>query len=164
MTLIRHADVDEPHVFNLPASHKDSALQALVGKRLGFGIHREVYELRGRPDVVLKVEITGRTFANVTEWEVWQRVQYAPAIAKWFAPCVEIDQSGHVMIQKRTKPMPDRVWQTLEVPHYFTDLKPDNWGLFRGRPVCHDYALNLLMERGMGGKKLKPAVPAWAKR
>lgn len=162
MTLVRHGDVDEPHIFNIHSRGKDSILQTLVGNRIGFGIHREVFELRGRPDLVLKVEVTGRTFANVKEWEVWRHVEDVTAIAHWFAPCVTIDQLGISLIQHRTQPMPDKVWQKLEVPHFFTDVKQANWGLIGGKPVCHDYALNLLMERGMGGKKLKPAASPWA--
>ena len=30
-------------------------------------------------------------------------------------------------------------------PNFFTDIKADNFGMFRGGFVCHDYGCNLAM-------------------
>jgi hypothetical protein len=153
VTAVRAVDLGGREALNLDPGRKDSVLLLLVGPMIGQGVYREVYEVRGRPDVVLKVEVAGTEFCNATEWNIWRRVADTP-FAKWFAPCLAIDQGGGALLQKRTKPMSDTAWRKLKVPAFFTDMKADNWGLIGGQPVCHDYALNRIIERGVTGKRM----------
>jgi hypothetical protein len=133
---------------------KDAALAVLVCEKLGAGVFRDVYALRGRDDVVLKVEDRGGEFCNVMEWKLWTDAQGTPA-EKWLAPCLDLSGvGGRALVMKRTKPMSQRAWDKLEIPSFFNDVKIDNWGLYEGRPVCHDYSHTRVFLRGMRVGKL----------
>lgn len=119
----------------------------VLGEKLGEGTAREVHSWLIDPRLVAKIETGYGSFQNVQEWEAWRSVEHTDH-AQWFAPCVTISGSGVWLLQRRTKPcldsqLPDRV------PAFFSDLKVENWGMLKGRPVCHDYGLHLLHERGM---------------
>lgn len=118
-----------------------------IGALIGTGAYRHVYEWLPDPSLVLKIENGAKSFANVIEDEVWNRVRDTE-FARWFAPVVQISDCGSLILQKRTEPIRREELPEL-VPAFFTDLHIYNWGLLNGRPVCHDYGLNLLMERGM---------------
>lgn len=124
-----------------------------VGEKLGNGIARDVYAHAYDPDLVIKFEASKRSFSNVVEWELWNRVQDTAA-AKWFAPCEYISPCGAILIQKRTKPV-SHSELPKRIPHFFTDLKAPNWGRLGDRIVCHDYGLHLMHERGMSVKLVK---------
>lgn len=118
----------------------------VLGKKLGTGAYRKVYAHRQDKSLVVKVEEGGRMFSNVVEWETWQYVQYT-ALAKWFAPCVDISPCGSILLMKRVEParmseMPK------QVPAIFTDLKIENWGVLDGKVVCCDYGNLLLNIKG----------------
>jgi hypothetical protein len=139
---------------------KDAALCVLVGEKLGSGVFRDVYEINGRPDVVLKLEDRGGEFCNVMEWKLWTDAQGTEA-EKWLAPCTELSGlGGRALVMRRTQPMTEEVWAALEVPAFFNDLKADNWGLLDGRPVCHDYAHSNVLLRGLRVGKLRRAERA----
>lgn len=124
-----------------------------LGEEIGRGMSREVYAHALDPDLVLKIENEAGQFQNVFEWETWLRVRDTEH-AKWFVPCEEISPSGCILIQRRTHPI--RLDELPEkVPAFMTDLKPSNWGLLDGQPVCHDYGRHLLMEFGMGKRMVK---------
>lgn len=118
----------------------------ICGKKLGSGIARTVYENNfDKTGVVVKIEDVTQSFQNVIEWETWQRVKDTE-FARWFAPCVGISPCGIVLVMARTMPatkFPDKL------PVYLTDTKRTNYGIYKGRLVCHDYGTHLLMERGM---------------
>ena len=122
-------------------------LRMISGKQLGRGVARDVYACELVPDCVVKVEDNAGSFQNVMEWETWQRVKDSP-VAKWFAPCRWISPSGTVLVMERTEPIPRAKFPT-KVPAFLTDLKRTNYGLLKGRVVCHDYGTNLLIELGM---------------
>ena len=150
---IRYVDI----VGHDPAT-KDSALCVLVGEKLGSSVFRDVYAVNGRPDVVLKVEDRGGEFCNVMEWKIWTEAQGTPA-EQWLAPCLDLSGlGGRALVMRRTKPITERIWRRLEVPAFFNDLKPENWGLIDGRPVCHDYAHSDVLLRGLRVGKLKRAA------
>ena len=83
----------------------EDAFNLLCGKQLGSGIHSDVYECRIRPDLVVKVEnsLQGewRSFANVQEHQFWTDNEYAPAVAKWLAPCEYLSPDGRISLQRR---------------------------------------------------------------
>ena len=122
----------------------------LMGKRLGGGVYREVYEVMGpQTGLVVKIEHSDtKEFCNVAEWHIWNEVK-GTAWEPWFAPCVSISHSGSVLIMKRTKPLKR---MPLELPEIFADTHIDNWGTYKGRVVCHDYGFHAIMERGLKGK------------
>jgi hypothetical protein len=124
----------------------------LLGDRLGAGQFREVYAHATDPSLVVKLELSNsKAFSNAMEWELWQEVQYCPDIARWFAPCVDISHSGSVLIQKRTKPITKL---PAMLPNLFTDLKPANFGRYKGNVVAHDYANNRFISNALGRWKI----------
>lgn len=120
----------------LDSQHSD-LVRLICAEMLGEGISRKVFVYRLQPERVVKLEYASR-FQNVLEWEIWCCVSDHKELAKWFAPCFEISGLGQWLIQARTHPI-EKVDLPKKVPTVFTDLKPENWGWFEGRPVCHDY-------------------------
>lgn len=133
---------------------KDSALHLFVGDKIGGGASRHVYAIEGDDTRVLKIEHTGKTFHNQTEWLIWQEVKDWP-ISDWFAPCIDIDGYGNVMIQGRTEPFEcnkdfrDAVTKTRGgvIPAVFDDIHYGNFGLYDGRVTCHDYGYHKFFEQ-----------------
>ena len=114
----------------------------VVGDMLGQGADRTVFEYM--PDETCVIKFTNRrgSFQNVHEWDVWQQHSAGKGTStlKWLAPCVSISHSGNILIQKRTKPVPFSRRLPKMVPNILCcDMKRENWGIFRGRLVCHDY-------------------------
>jgi len=129
-------------------------LNLCTGEFLGCGNGRTVCVFAPDTSLVIKFEHAARSFQNILEWETWERVEECKNIACWFAPCVRISDCGTVLLQKRTEPLPDKLVPRM-VPQFFTDLKRANWGLYKHKPVCHDYGKHLLMEVGMTTKLRK---------
>ena len=114
----------------------------VVGERLGGGQYRTVYACAFDPRLVVKVEehITGR-FCNVDEWNLWNAVRERPEIARWFAPVRFISASGNFLIQDRTQPI---TRLPRQVPNFMADIRTENMGKLKGRPVFHDFANTLI--------------------
>ena len=122
-------------------------IELAVGKPMGEGISRKVYEWLPDPTLVAKVECRRQSFANIEEYHVWQAVEETKA-AEWFAPVVQLAGHGSILLQRRTKPVTmDQL--PARIPSFFTDLKVGNFGMLDGRIVCHDYGVNLLREKSM---------------
>ncbi len=101
------------------ALHRSELEFLLIGKKIGEGLSRAVYEFNdpncwgrhidtGAPMIasrsskyVIKVEKPGGMFQNVQEWTVWHWVNGTP-LAKWFAPCISISPCGLYLVQERT--------------------------------------------------------------
>lgn len=127
-------DPDEPS-----AAAKLRLAELFIGKIIGWGCYRKVYRLQdGVYDKVIKIE-EGTTFSNVKEWEFWDQVHHSEKFSKWLAPCKWISPNGQVLIQMKTTPVLEKYLPKM-VPSLFWDLKADNWGWYKGRVVCHDYA------------------------
>jgi len=125
------------------------AFNMMCGRLLGEGISRKVFVFKPSPTtMVVKVEDDESTyFQNVTEYEIWTAINDRP-IAKWFAPCYNISPNGRVMLMGRTEPLPaDRRPERL--PAFFSDYKQENFGLYEGRVVCHDYGVNNIIRCGL---------------
>tara|TARA_R110000796_G_scaffold117736_1_gene230791 strand:- start:27101 stop:27565 length:465 start_codon:yes stop_codon:yes gene_type:complete len=113
----------------------------ICGDLLGQGLGREVYACAIEPTVVIKFETRARSFQNVLESECWDQVCHT-ALAKWFAPVINISACGTVLLMRRTMaPRPGELPD--KVPSLFTDMKTENWGMLDGRPVCHDYGVTI---------------------
>lgn len=131
---------------------KNYVLDLFVGDRLGKGSYRHVYKLKEDISKVLKVEYCGNVFSNVHEYQVWKEVQHTP-IEKFFAPCYEIDAMGIALIQARTTPFEsnDDFEKAVrdngdKIPAFMDDVHFGNWGMFEGRPVCHDYGFTTFLK------------------
>ena len=143
-------EIEELFHGTLPAD----LLTIVCGDKLGWGHGRHVYIFKPDPSLVIKFEYEERSFQNVLEWTVWDRIKEAPSVARWFCPIVDVSAGGTILLQKRTTPCEDKKLPKM-VPAYFTDLKRGNWGLLDGRVVCHDYGTTLLMEEGMTSRMVK---------
>lgn len=126
------------------AIHRD-AFHMLVEERLGSGIGRTVWSSEVLPGCVVKVEENARSFQNVIEFETWHRVK-GTEFERWFAPCRWISPNGSVLVMERTTTATNF---PARMPVFLTDFKRRNYGLLKGKLVCHDYGTNLLFERGM---------------
>ena len=128
-------------------------LGLMLGKQIGDGVYREVYESKLDKTKVIKFETGEQSFSNVIEYETWIRVENTK-YAKWFAPVIEISSCGSVLVMEKTSPMSDREYPE-KIPAYFTDTKYENFGWLNGHIVCHDYGSHLLMEKGMTSRMKK---------
>lgn len=123
----------------------------LCYEQIGSGIARAVWRSKVLPNSVIKVEENAVSFQNIAEWQLWEAVKDTE-FAKWFAPCEWISANGAVLIQARTTPAakyPDRL------PVFLTDTKRANYGMHKGRFVCHDYGKHLMLENGMTKRERK---------
>lgn len=133
---------------------KDAALDLFVGRCIGTGWSRHVYELIGQPDKVMKIEHSNRFFSNAMEWRVWDLLKDTEH-AIWFAPCYQISFSGTALIQGRTEPFSEESFRAVvELPDFLDDVHWGNFGIFEGRVVCHDYGRNNLLLLGTKRSKM----------
>jgi hypothetical protein len=123
------------------------AFNMLAGRKLGSGIHRDVFECKIRDDLVVKVEIEPesgyRTFANVAEARFWNHFSDAPNIRQWLAPVRFISPDGRLLLQDRCRPAtPDDLKRLpKKLPAFLCDRKFSNYGWTKaGKLVCLDYA------------------------
>lgn len=125
--------------FNNPVSSEFFSL--MCGDVVGVGISRTVFDYKPDPTCVIKFEGYGSHFQNVLEWDLWKQYNQNPRnkITRWLAPCVSISHSGSILIQKKTKPVPFTLKLPTHVPAMFGDMKRENFGMYQGRVVCHDY-------------------------
>lgn len=135
-------------------TNRDSMINLFVGKKIGGGASRRVYEMVGHPDRVLKVEHTGFSFHNHAEWAIWNEVKHWP-ISDWFAKCIDIDSLGNVLMQQRTTPFKserdfkDALVKTRgnQLPSFFADVHYGNFGMLNDVVVCHDYGYHHFISR-----------------
>lgn len=132
----------------------------MMGKKLGSGCYRAVYECNAYPTskYVIKIE-PGSSSCNVVEAAVWNEVKWFTGemewVKKWFAPVEWISPNGkilcmHKTIQKPNKKKPDKV------PTFLSDIKEENFGWIGNNYVCHDYGqLWNLTKYNKGFKKAK---------
>lgn len=115
----------------------DDLVDFIMGKQLGEGIHRKVFEFTPNPKVVIKCAMEAPNI-NVLESEVWLMVKDTN-IAKWFAPCRGTSECGIYLLQDRVEMRPRNEYPKF-VPSFFGDLKYSNFGWLNGKFVCCDYA------------------------
>lgn len=127
--------------------------QLICGRRLGSGIGRTVYRMATEPDKVIKIEEGGCSFQNVIEWQTWEALRYTKH-ARWLAPVEHISPCGIVLIMAATEPLPKARYPE-RMPTWLSDFKVDNYGLYKGRVVCHDYGTNLLLNHGAFGGRMR---------
>lgn len=129
-------------------------LEFVCGDRLGAGMTREVFRFALDERYVIKFEPLEGHFQNVAEATIWNDIQFTE-LAKWFAPVKAISGCGRIMLQRYAEPLP-AIALPAEVPRFFTDLKPGNWGRIGKQPVCIDYGKTLLVTHGLS-KRMRRA-------
>lgn len=152
--------MDHTHVMDWPRGVAYDAIRGcLLGEKLGEGNgrDREVYVCGFDDSLVIKIEITkANDCQNVAEYLLWNLINreaearensekvrgHFARMREWLAPCVSLSDGGAVLVMKRTTPaslndFPKRV------PRFLFDLKRQNFGLYKGRLVCHDYGTAL---------------------
>jgi hypothetical protein len=122
-------------------------LDFVCGARIGDGMTREVYRYNPSETLVIKIELETSHYQNISEWQVWDHIKDTK-FAKWFAPCHSISECGRFLLMKYAEPIA-AIRLPAEVPAFFTDLKPANWGVYNKHPVALDYGKHLMLERGM---------------
>ena len=115
-------------------------LTMMIGKTLGAGEFRIVFEHEHRKDLVLKFETRAQSFQNIAEWDFWNDNKDRKRVAAWLAPCEFISPCGIILAQKKTTKPVEADYPKM-VPEFLTDLKRTNFGMYRGRLVAHDYGL-----------------------
>ena len=117
---------------------KLSKLSLFIGKKIGEGRDRSVYEFKFDPSYVIKVDHSKR-FANIIEWDIWNHVsKQLPELAHFYAPCHSISKCGKMLIQVRTHPILKEI--ELNIPKFMWDNRLCNWGMMGHKAVIHDYS------------------------
>lgn len=115
----------------------------LIGKKIGSGAFRDVYEHASRKDYVVKIaKSTEGNICNSIEFQVWSEVMHfknsLEEVKNWFAPVIEISTNCCVLIMKRTYEKPGKIRPT-DIPKILVDTHYDNFGWIGNKLVCHDY-------------------------
>lgn len=122
-------------------------LAVLCGRHLGSGVYRKTFLSSANREQVVKIETESGHFCNVAEWEIWENLKEHKVLSQWLAPVRFISPNGAILIQERTYPVHESQMPE-KIPRLFTDTKIQNWGMFEGRIVCHDYANHNLFRGG----------------
>lgn len=132
------------------AENERELFDFICGERLGYGAYRDVFVMKHKPDLVVKVaqDSRGRR-ENMVAYKMWQQIDMTP-LEKWFAPIIDVSEMGLYLIQKRVEFMPHSQYPK-KIPSLFTDVKYSNFGTLDGKFVCCDFgAINLT--KGMSTK------------
>ncbi len=128
---------------------KNSLYNMIVGKFIGEGISRKVYQHNVDESLVVKIQYSRYEHINhqqnYNEWVIWSIVKdLGDEYSKWFVPCVNISNDYNILIQKKTEPVQSYIEQLNEIPEFLEDVHANNFGVLNGKIVCHDYGyLNL---------------------
>lgn len=111
----------------------------ILGERIGFGIHRDVYVFKPDPTKVIKVANDSGRAANLIEERLWWDAICQTPLEKWFAPVHSVSEAGKYLLQERAEHLPQDQYPK-QIPHFFTDTKYQNFGYIKGKGlVCLDY-------------------------
>lgn len=121
--------------------------EMVCGEFLGRGIRRSVFVYLPDPSCVIKFQYV-KGGDNWMEWNLWNDMKNMKN-SQWLAPCISISENGIYLVQKRTK-RPREIHQYVKkVPQFLGDIKYQNFGMYQGRLVCHDYSMNLCANYGV---------------
>lgn len=113
----------------------------LMGEFLGSGACRSVYVYLPDPTKVIKImdQPDSTFFQNQLEWEYWHDMPKPQR--KWLAPCHGISDCGLALVQDRTSPLAEYTKLPKKIPTFLHDEHRSNFGMLKGKVVCHDYGL-----------------------
>ena len=126
------------------------------------GTSRRVYfpEVKPLHKYVVKIATNGQGIdSNLYEYDIWINAKTDNwPVQRWLAPVVGSSDNAAVIIQAKIDPIrvEDIPKLPRRIPKWMTDLKPENWGWYKGRIVCCDYGNHLLLN-GCVSKKTKKA-------
>lgn len=128
----------------------------ICGDKIGSGCFRDVYEYNLDPKCVVKIQRDLSSFNNIMEWEIWCNV-LSTEYKKHFAPCVLLSCNGRILIQRKTNPITDEKPAPNNIPHFFTDIKNENFGWIGKDFVAHDYDYSMMkfISGGLNNKTRK---------
>ena len=106
-----------------------------LGDIIGHGQFRTVFSNPHNPKTVIKYEHRW-TSHNILEHEWWHEVK-STTWKRWFAPTLNLSGCGKFLIMAKTGIVLN--WPT-QLPRFMHDFKQGNFGMYKGRFVCHDYA------------------------
>jgi hypothetical protein len=132
--------------FDEHSKYRD-AMNLLCGNLISDkGQYRTVFECRLNHDWVVKVEnemSNGfRSFHNAAELRFWDDNEDYKAVSKWLAPIKFMSPDGWFLIQERCNPL-TKSELPKQLPAFITDTKISNFGWYKKRIVCVDYALTI---------------------
>lgn len=113
----------------------------LLGESIGEGQYRSVYTCKLNPKLVIKVQKDPGQSNNIVEFDTWQQLQWVnPRIRDWFMPCNWCSQNGRFLVQPKGKDIPIETGRRkIKVPEFLTDVKRENFKLYKGKMVIVDY-------------------------
>lgn len=137
-------DIKELSAISQLESVNSDLIKMFIGKHIGSGYYRSVFEFNPRPDkYVVKIEHND-TNCNTNEFLIWEEVSWLVGdlawVKDWFAPILYMSPNGKILIQERTSMYGSGGQEyPSEVPDFFSDVKLDNFGWLNKKFVCHDY-------------------------
>ncbi|WP_338678918.1 hypothetical protein OPV09_17455 [Janthinobacterium sp. TB1-E2] len=139
----------------MDADDTNDLINLICGRKLGEGTFRTVFECALDKTRVVKHD-SGSNFSNINEWQLSNELA-ATSLASWIAPVYWLSPRGLWLIQAKTTPITlDQLPE--KIPAIFADTKVENWGLFEGRPVCHDYGNHrAFVLAGKAGMRMRAA-------
>ena len=121
---------------------EQSFKDVLIGKRLGSGCYRDVYQCKLDTSLVVKIEREEGEFHNIKEWNIWKELEYSD-LKKWLAPCYEISNDGKILIQQKIEFGRHKDYPA-KIPTFFTDVQTKNFGFIGEQLVCCDYGSTIV--------------------
>jgi hypothetical protein len=117
-------------------------VHTFIGKKLGEGASRDVYEFNLDPNKYVVKVAKESTTSNYVEAIIWDEVQHFTGdmqwVKEWFAPVHYISPNAKILIMARTHNHPSKK-RPSQVPAFLCDIKRSNFGWYRNKLVCHDY-------------------------
>ncbi len=136
--------IDEVNTISKLQDVNTDLITTLLGKKLGSGVYRAVYQHNWDDDWVIKIE-PNSTESNISEYMLWNEIRGLKGrlawVKEWFAPVLWMSPNGKILCMQKTSEFPKnkKLERPKEVPTFFTDLKRDNFGWIGNKFVCHDY-------------------------
>jgi len=136
--------IDEVNIITKLQDVNTDLITTLLGKKIGQGTYRTVYQHNWDKDYVIKIE-PNNTECNMTEYILWDKIRGLKNelawVKEWFAPVLWMSPNGKILCMQKTyeEPKNKKLERPKEIPAFFTDVRWVNFGWIGNRFVCHDY-------------------------
>ena len=136
--------IEEVNIISKLQDVNTDLITTLIGKKLGQGTYRAVYQHNWDKDWVIKIE-PNNTSSNISEYMLWDEIQglinKLAWVKEWFALVLWMSPNGKILCMQKTSQEPKN--RKLEIPDkvpaFLADVKLDNFGWIGNKFVCHDY-------------------------
>ncbi len=126
-----------------PSQSPDIDYENLIGNFIGTGSARDVYEVTGKPNLVIKVAKSNlQNGANQREANYYQQAQTAQnqPVLDVIGEVKSISQTGKYLIMEHLSDITDNKLIPVQVPSDLTDIKRPNFGYdTKGNVKMRDY-------------------------